>query len=118
MPSSMPDAATLLDAAIKYVEEELLPELAGYHRFKTRVMTNVLITLKRELELGATQAAEERERLTALLGHQGEVATLSPELAERIHAGTIDPQRPDVRAHIRKSLSEALSINNPRWLAG
>lgn len=116
MPSSMPDARTLLDAAIKYLEEELLPELAGYHRFKTRVTTNVLITIRRELELGAAHAAEERTRLAGLLGHDGDAATLSLELAERIRAGTIDPQTPAVRDHIRKSLAEALKINNPKWL--
>jgi hypothetical protein len=117
MPSSMPDAHTLLDAAIKYLEEELLPELSGYHRFKTRVTTNVLITLRRELELGESQAAAEQARLTALLAQDGNVATLSLELAERIRTGTIDPQTPAVREHIRKSLEEALAINNPKWLA-
>ncbi len=117
MPSSMPDARTLLDAAIKYLEDELLPELSGYHRFKTRVTTNVLITLRRELELGESQAAAERARLTELLAHEGSVATLSLELAERIRTGTIDPRTPAVRDHIRKSLAEALAINNPKWLS-
>jgi uncharacterized protein DUF6285 len=117
MPSSMPDARTLLDAAIKYLEDELLPELSGYHRFKTRVTTNVLITLQRELELGESQAAAERTRLTELLTHDGSVATLSLELAERIRTGAIDPQTPAVRDHIRKSLAEALAINNPKWLS-
>jgi hypothetical protein len=117
MPSSMPDARTLLDAAIKYLEDELLPELSGYHRFKTRVTTNVLITLRRELELGESQAAAERARLTELLAHEGSVATLSIELAERIRTGTIDPQTAAVRDHIRKSLAEALAINNPKWLS-
>jgi Domain of unknown function (DUF6285) len=117
MPSSMPDTHTLLDAAIKYLEDELLPELSGYHRFKTRVTTNVLIAMRRELELGASQAAAERGRLIKLLGHEGDVATLSLELAERIRTGTVDAQTPVVRDHIRKSLAEALAINNPKWLA-
>jgi hypothetical protein len=118
MPSSIPDAGTLLDAAIKYLEDELLPELSGYHRFKTRVTANVMITIRRELELGARHAAHERERLVQLLGHEGEVAQLSLELAERIRAGSIDTDAPAVRAHIRESLAEALAINNPRWSAG
>jgi len=116
MPSSMPDARTLLDAAIKYLEEELLPELSGYHRFKTRVMTNVLITLQRELELGRTQGNAERARLVALLGHEGELGELSLELAEKIRAGTIDVHAAGLLEHIRQSLAEALAINNPRWL--
>ena len=51
MPQSMPDAATLLGAAVKYLEDELMPTLDGYHRFKTRVTVNVLNTIRRELEL-------------------------------------------------------------------
>jgi hypothetical protein len=112
----MPDADTLLDAAIKYLEEELLPELKGYHRFKTRVTTNVLITLRRELKLEATQAAEERARLVGLLGHDSDASALNLELSEGIRAGTINAQTSTVRDHIRKSLVEALRINNPKWL--
>ena len=60
MPKSMPDAPTLLKAAITYLEEELMPTLDSYHRFKTRVTANVLSTLKRELELRDSQANAER----------------------------------------------------------
>jgi Domain of unknown function (DUF6285) len=116
MPSSMPDSRTLLDAAIKYLEEELLPELSGYHRFKLRVTTNVLITIKRELELGKSQATAEHARLIELLGYEDSLVALNVELAERIRAGTIDTKAPAVRDHIRKSLAEALAINNPKWL--
>jgi hypothetical protein len=112
----MPDADTLLDAAIKYLEEELLPELKGYHRFKTRVTTNVLSTLRRELKLGATQEAEEHARLAGLLAHQGDIAALNLELSERIRSGTTGAKTQAVSDHIRKSLLEALRINNPKWL--
>ena len=42
MPQSFPDAKTLLVAATKYMEDELMPTLDGYHRFKVRVTINVL----------------------------------------------------------------------------
>src|SRR5204862_12690 len=42
MPASKPDATALLDAAIDYLERELSPSLAGYHRFQLRVTINVL----------------------------------------------------------------------------
>ena len=77
MPQSMPDAPTLLGAAVKYLEDELLPSLDGYHRFKTRVTVNVLNTIRRELELRGAQAEAERARLAAILGHDGEVGALS-----------------------------------------
>jgi uncharacterized protein DUF6285 len=115
MPQSMPSAPVLLTAAVKYLEEELLPTLTGYHRFQTRVTANVLNIVRRELELRGAQAAAERARLGALVGHDGEVERLSAELCELIRRGAIDLDAPDLRAHIRQSLADALAINNPKW---
>ena len=61
MPQSMPSAPILLTAAVKYLEEDLLPSLTGYHRFKTRVTANVLNIVRRELELREAQSEDERE---------------------------------------------------------
>src|SRR5216683_8443026 len=116
MPKSMPDAPTLLKAAIKYLEEELMTTLDGYHRFKTRVTVNVLNTIRRELELRGAQAAVERVRLAAILGHDSEVDALSMELSERIRSGAIDLNDPALRAHLRQSVADALAINNPKWI--
>ena len=116
MPQSTPKAAILLEAAVKYLETELMPTLDGYHRFQTRVTVNVLNTLRRELVLRGAQAEAERARLVAMLGHDGDVETLSVELAERIRAGAIANDDPALRAHVRQSLADALAINNPKWL--
>jgi hypothetical protein len=116
MPPSIPDAPTLLDAAIKYLEEELLPELDGYHRFKTRVTINVLVAIRRELILHSVQAAAEQARLSELLEHAGDLASLNNELTARIREGRIDLRDSKLIEHIQKALSEALSINNPKWL--
>jgi hypothetical protein len=126
MPASKPDAPALLDAAIDYLERELLPGLAGYHRFQCRVTVNVLAQVRRELALAPAQAAAERERLAALLGGEGAGAgdtagagdrdELSRELAARIRAGDLALDDPALLDHLRRSLIEALRINNPKWL--
>lgn len=116
MPRSMPDAPTIVGAAIKYLEEELMPTLAGYHRFKTRVTINALGVVKREAELRAAQAAAESARLTAIVGHGGELEALSAELAERIRSGAVSVDDPALRTHVRQSLADALAINNPKWM--
>ncbi|HEX3757283.1 MAG TPA: DUF6285 domain-containing protein [Kofleriaceae bacterium] len=116
MPAIQPDAAALLDAAIDYLERELLPGLAGYHRFQCRVTVNVLAQVRRELALAPGQADAERARLVALLGHPGERDALSRELAARIRAGEIALDDPALLDHLRRSLVEALRINNPKWL--
>jgi hypothetical protein len=116
MPASKPDAPALLDAAIDYLERELLPTLAGYHRFQCRVTVNVLAQVRRELVLAPAQSEAERARLVALLGHGGERDELSRELAARIRAGEIPLDDPALLDHLRLSLVEALRINNPKWI--
>jgi len=116
MPQSTPRTSVLLEAAVKYLESELMPTLDGYHRFQTRVTVNVLNTVRRELDLRGTQAEAERARLVAMLGHDGDVEALSAELAEKIRASAIAIDDPALRTHVRQSLADALSINNPKWL--
>jgi Domain of unknown function (DUF6285) len=115
MPRSLPDDATLLKAAAKYLEEELLPTLTDYHRFQTRVTVNVLNLIRRELELYEGQSSAERKRLAAILGHDDDVAALNLELSKRIRGGAVAIDDPALRSHIRQSLADALAINNPRW---
>jgi hypothetical protein len=115
MAQSMPDATILLEAAAKYLDEELAPTLSGYHRFQTRVTINVLNIVRRELELRSMQT--ERAGLAALLGHDDEMETLERELIERMRAGAISSSDPALRAHIRESLAAALAINNPKWIS-
>jgi hypothetical protein len=119
MPAIRPDAPALLDAAIDYLERELLPTLSGYHRFQSRVAINVLAQVRRELALASTHADAERARLTSLLGNAGQRDrdALSRELAARIRAGDFALDDPALLDHLRRSLIEALEINNPKWLA-
>jgi len=118
MPQSLPPASTLLAAGVKYLEQELLPTLSGYHRFRTRVAINALSIIRRELELRSAQALDERAQLTALVGREGDGEELSRELAERIRTGAIALDDPTLRQHLRQSLADALAINNPKWLDG
>jgi hypothetical protein len=116
MPAIKPEPGALLDAAIDYLERELLPTLGGYHRFQCRVTVNVLAQVRRELALAPAQADAERDRLVALLGHSGSRDELSRELAARIRAGDLALDDPALLDHLRRSLIEALRINNPKWI--
>ena len=56
-------------------------------------------------------------RVALVDGHaDGDVETLSHELSERIRIGAIAIDDPALRAHVRQSLADALTINNPKWL--
>lgn len=101
MPNSVPPAGTLLQAAARYLEDELLPTLEGYHRFQTRVTLNVLRIVERELRLDGPQ--DEAVATAARLA-----------LADAIRAGQI-PVDAALAAQLRQGLGEALAINNPKW---
>ena len=100
MPNSVPPAGTLLLAAARYLEDELLPTLEGYHRFQARVTVNVLRIVERELRLDGPP-----NEAAAATGHA---------LADAIRAGEI-PIDAALAAQLRQGLGEALAINNPKW---
>lgn len=118
MPRSLPSSSVLLAATLHYLEQELMPTLSGYHRFQTRVAIRTLKTIQRESELRSTQESREKERLVALVGHQGGIEELSRELTKRIRSGELTLDNPALRQHIRQSLADALAINNPQWIVG
>jgi hypothetical protein len=102
MPDSIPSAETLLQAAARYLEEELMPTLAGYHRFQTRVTVNVLRMVERELRAaGDADAAS---------------SAVDSGLAEAIRTGRLPIDAPGLRRQLREGLAEALAINNPAWI--
>lgn len=120
MSQRLPPTDALLRAATDYLEHELLPTLAGYHRFQTRVSVNVLRIVARELEQAAASDAAERARLAALLGtpHDGrDTAALDADLTTTINTGRIALDAPGLVEHLRQTLADALAIDNPKWIA-
>jgi Domain of unknown function (DUF6285) len=98
---SIPSSSTLSQVALDYLELELLPSLQGEHKFKTRVAINALRIAQREAaHPPRASAAHERDR----------------ELVQQIRSAQISTDDPALRAYLRKSLREALVINNPKWL--
>lgn len=116
MPAGTPKPEILLQAAIAYLREELLPTLTGYHAFQVRVTISVMSMVQRGLEQGGALDAAETARLVALLGTEGTRETLNDMLSARISSDALSLDDPALRQHIRRSLEEALKVNNPKWL--
>jgi hypothetical protein len=116
MPASRPEPSFLLERVRRYLEDELIETLDGYHRFQCRVAANVLAMVERELLLAGEVRREEAERLSALLGREGDLETLDRALAEGLRDGTIGLDHPGLLRHLERSARDALRISNPRWL--
>jgi hypothetical protein len=116
MVQDRPSASELVDAVREFLERDVMPAVEGRVAFHTRVAVNALGMVVRELD-GATELERaERARAAALLGHDGHTRDLERELAERIRAGTLTFENPQVVAHVSATVRDKLRIANPSYL--
>ncbi|MBA2326250.1 MAG: hypothetical protein H0V95_06350 [Actinobacteria bacterium] len=113
-----PTAPELLEAVREFLERDVMGAETVPTRvlFHARVAVKVLGIVERELRLGPALDAAERERLAALLGHDGEVDDLLAELARGIRDGSLDDSRDEVVASVRESVRAKLEVANPKHL--
>jgi len=116
MAQDRPDAAELVRAVREFLEHDVMAATTGRVQFHTRVAVNALGMIERELTVGRTLDAAERQRAAALLGHDDDVRNLERELAARIRDGSLDDRLDAVRTHVRATVREKLLVANPRYL--
>lgn len=115
MPTDRPTAAELVEAVREYLLQQVAPNVDGQLAFHARVAANALAIVERELHDGVAMDAAERERLTAILGHDGDLVELNRELAAKIRSGELDGQRAAVLDHLRRTNADKLALANPRY---
>ena len=110
-----PSAAQLIAAVRDFIERTALPELSGHSAFHARVAANALAIVERELALRPAQDAAERERLRALLGHDGLLEAQNRALCREIRAGHIGLDTPGLLAHLRATTLAKLAVDQPGY---
>ena len=115
MAQDPPKAPVLLEAVREWLQDELLPEASGGRAFHLRVAINMLSIVERELTDGATLDAEERQRLVALLGHEGDLDDLNRELCVQIRDGKRTGRDENLLEHLRATTKAKLRVANPRY---
>ncbi len=110
-----PTVDELLDAVQGFLSDDLMPVLQGQPRFHARVAANAIAIVRRELATGEDLGASEQGRLQALLGEEGDRASLTEALAAKIREN--DPVLDDaaVLAHLRQTALEKLAVSNPKY---
>jgi len=86
----VPTSANLLATMAELLDNELLPALPSSLQHKARVAANLCRILERQDQLEPAGAQREHDRLVSLLGHDGDRAELSAELAARLRTSS-DP---------------------------
>ena len=85
--------------------------------FPQKVVANALGIAQRELEMGPSLAAEERERLIALLGSDGDLTALNARLSEAIRESTLAADDPRLLDHLIRTTVAKLEIDQPAYPA-
>lgn len=111
-------APNLVAIVREYLEKDILqdPDLSDEKKFNVRVAVNVLATAERELRLSPAASATAADRLTGLVGPEGSLDEKNRRLAQAIRYRTIAADDPELLDHLRRTIIDALRINNPKWL--
>jgi hypothetical protein len=110
-----PSMRELVEAVRDFLEHKAMPELKGHTAFHARVAANALSIVARELELGPQSARDERNRLAALLGHDGTLEELNRELCRCIRSGAFSLETPGLAEHLTITTREKVAIDQPGY---
>ena len=122
-----PDAAELLAAVERFLEETAVPALEGPAKYHARVAANVVRIVAREFATEDEHLAREWDGLAALLGAEGDakpgaraglrdaIAARNAELVRRIRAGEADAGafRAALIAHLSRVVADKLDVSQP-----
>lgn len=112
-----PDAAELLDAIASLLERDVIAAVPPHLQHQVRVSANLCRILQREAELAPANDADERDRLSAVLGHDGPLTELRAELAHRLDDDTAIDAAADrlIRDSLLATLRADLAIAKPGY---
>ena len=106
-----PRKEELVEAAIAWLEDASAP-VEGFHR---KVAANALGIVRRELMQWPAAEAAAVARMGAILGREGDYATLNVALAEALRQGAVSAEDPAVFDHLRRTALDTLAIDQPRY---
>ncbi|MGD1935562.1 MAG: DUF6285 domain-containing protein [Candidatus Phaeomarinobacter sp.] len=112
-----PAAPDLVTAVREFLEKVAMPKLEGHDAFHARVAANALAIVERELAIAPADNKAELKRLSALLGHDGDLGDLNEELCTEIRDGRMTLDNPHLADHLWATTLTKLSIDQPRYAA-
>jgi hypothetical protein len=117
MRPDRPTADEMLEAVEEFLRDKVMPAVTGHLNFHARVAANVIASVRREIGQSPDIEQDQRGRLMALLGHDGEWEALNRELCEDIRAGRNSLDDPALLEHLRQVAVENLGVDNPKYSA-
>jgi hypothetical protein len=128
----LPGPLELMAAVAGFLRHDASPALAGHVpgsgtgqdgagssggalAYQARVAANMLDIVRRQAALAPAADADERQRLQALVGRDGDLATLNQRLADAIAQGTLTLSTPGLADHLWRSTLDKLAVDQPAY---
>ena len=107
------DGVELLEAVRQFLRREVLPELAGFKAYNTRVAANALGIVAREMQLGAG-LVELDKQIAATLGLDAQAGAITQQIALALRDGTLVADA-RVLSYLKQRTLLAIAIDNPKY---
>ena len=112
----MPRADELLQSVIDFLREQVMHETTGRTQFLSRVASNSLDIVQRELALGEAAAHHECSGLQTLLNSGDEdLIELRWQLVRRLRDKRIALDAPGLATHLRACVANQINIDQPGY---
>lgn len=112
-----PPPDEILAAVARLMRDELLPQLSGRSAFMLRVAANAVDLVQRQTKLQSASDEQERARLMALVGREGDLVTLNAELCATIESGDVHADTPGLAEHLWATTLAKLAVDQPNYAA-
>jgi hypothetical protein len=112
-----PNPVEIMGAVAEFLRAVVAVEASPRTAFVARVAANALEISRRHLTIGVSAEAEELVRLRAILGHDGDLASLNAEFAEKIGSGALGLASPGVPEQLWAATLAKLMVDQPGYSA-
>lgn len=110
-----PTSVELLEIIGEFLRTVAVPGLKGHAAFHALVAANAIDIVKREIAIAPRADEEERQRLKALLGQDGDLEALNHALCARIADGSLTAATPGLADHLWATTLTKLAIDQPNY---
>jgi aminoglycoside phosphotransferase (APT) family kinase protein len=111
----MPRTDELLASVRDFLRADVMPATRGRTSFLSRVASNSLDIVLREIEMGPVHRAREQRGLERILGRSGNLETLRWELVRGLRGRSIPLDLPGLADHLRQTIVDQVAIDQPRY---
>jgi aminoglycoside phosphotransferase (APT) family kinase protein len=111
----MPGADELLTSVRDFLRQDVMAESTGRLNFLSRVASNSVDIVIRELALGPAHRAGELSRLREFFGSGDNLEDLRWRMARELRDGNLALEDERLKAHLRTTVVNQIAIDQPRY---